>query len=183
MVEVKISRILGSFALGACLSAFAGASAFATEPDSSSLSYQDWTVNCANPTIPADPKAAPAGAPVCEMVQSFMEKDNHRLVARIAIGRPKAGADMRLVILAPVGVWLPDGASLNVSDKVQAKAPFLRCSPAACFAEIDAKKDFLEGAKTAEKMTLVFSGGANQPVTMNVSTKGFAAALAALDKK
>jgi invasion protein IalB len=164
--------------------------AMAAEPDSSSLAFQDWTVNCAAAPAKADANAkagdkaaAPASAPSCEMVQSFVDKTNQRLVARVAIGRPQGEAELKLVILAPVGVYLPDGAALAVNDKLQAKAVFVRCSPQACFAEADAKKELLDAAKGAEKLTLTFADGARHPVAMNVSTKGFAAALAALDKK
>ena len=165
--------------------ALAGA-ANAAEPDSSSLAFQDWTVNCAAAPAKAEAKPgekAAAAAPICEIVQSFIDKQSRRLVARVAIGRSSTVGDLKLVIQAPVGIWLPEGATLAVGDKLQAKANYLRCSTSACFAETEVKKDFVEAAKTAEKMTLTMSQGVNQPLLLNVSTKGFAGAVAALEKK
>ncbi len=117
------------------------------------------------------------------MVQAFVEKGSQRLVARIAIGRTGGAGELKLVIQTPIGVWIADGASVSASDKVQAKAVYVRCTPTACFAETEAKKDFLEAAKSAEKMSLTFPDGARNPVAMAVSPKGFAAALAALEKR
>lgn len=165
--------------------ALAGA-ANAAEPNSSSLAFQDWTVNCAAAPAKAEAKPgekAAAAAPICEIVQSFIDKQSRRLVARVAIGRSSTVGDLKLVIQAPVGIWLPEGATLAVGDKLQAKANYLRCSTSACFAETEVKKDFVEAAKTAEKMTLTMSQGVNQPLLLNVSTKGFAGAVAALEKK
>lgn len=175
-----------AIAFGAALAglALAGA-ARAAEPDSSSLAFQDWTVNCANTAPKADAKPAdkPAAATMCEMVQSFVDKSSQRPVARIAIGRSASGGEFKLVVQAPVGIWLPDGATITIGDKLQSKANYLRCSQVACFAEAEAKKDFIEAARTAEKITLTISQGAGQPLTLNVSTKGFAAAETALEKK
>jgi invasion protein IalB len=202
------TNILGR-RFSAAVAAFAGAlvastAAMAVEPDSSSVAFQDWTVNCAKAPAqpataasPAKPAGAPAaaakpaeaGAPaakdasVCEIVQSFVDKNSQRLIARIAIGRTPANPELKLVLQTPVGVWLADGAVIAASEKAQAKAVFVRCSPTACFAEADAKKEFLDAAKTAEKMTLTFPDGARTPVALTVSTRGFAAALAGLDKK
>ena len=200
MFDLNRSRILLGVGVAAVFAAMPAARA--VEPDSSSVAFQDWTVNCAKtPTSSATPQApaakpvagksaepAPAAAPAkeastCEMVQSFVDKASQRLVARVAIGRTGAAGEMKLVIQTPVGVWLADGASVSASDKVQAKAVYVRCTPAACFAETDAKKEFLEAAKSADKMSLTFPDGARTPVAMAISPKGFAAALAALEKR
>lgn len=190
MIEQKL--LFTAMGAMACLAV--AAPAHAVEPDSSVIAFQDWTVNCAKAPAAATAKPATAAKPgdasaasketsVCEIVQTFIDKNSQRLIARVAIGRTAAGGELRLVVQAPVGVWLADGASVSASEKIQAKASYVRCSQTACFAEGDAKKDFLEAAKTAERMTLTFPDGARNPVSLQVSTKGFAAALAGLDKK
>ncbi|MDK9695786.1 MAG: invasion associated locus B family protein [Siculibacillus sp.] len=167
------------------------AGAQSPNPDSSNTTYQDWTVNCAFPAAPADakpaepkaadPKAAAKSAAICEMVQQFTDRKTQRVFARVAIGKGAGTGEAKVAIQVGAGVLLPPGFVLAINEKTQVKGAYLRCVSDVCTGDADIKKDVLDQAKTAEKMTLTFTDPAGRPVLLQLSSKGFSTALAAMN--
>ena len=65
----------------------------------------------------------------------------------VAIAHPEKGKPVALIVQVPTNVWLATGIRIEVDGKESGlSAPFTRCGPAGCFAEIalsdDAQKRF-----------------------------------------
>lgn len=160
------------------------AAARAQTPDRSSDVYQDWLLNCSTqrPSTPEAEKAKEAARPVCEIVQTFRNRTNNQVIALIAIGRLEPKADRKIVVQAPVGVWLPDGVTIS-ADKASVTGRFLRCTPEACIAEADARKDVMDALRSGAATVIEFSDASRTKARLTISPKGFADALAALEKR
>lgn len=161
------------------------APAHAQTPDRSSDVYQDWLLNCSTQrasTPDADKAREAAAKPVCEIVQTFRNRSNNQVIALIAIGRIDPKADRKIVVQAPVGVWLPDGVTIS-ADKASVTGRFLRCTPEACIAEADARKDVMDALRSGAATVIEFSDASRTKARLTISPKGFADALAALEKR
>ncbi|MBX9760787.1 MAG: invasion associated locus B family protein [Beijerinckiaceae bacterium] len=161
------------------------APAQAQTPDRSSDVYQDWLLNCSTQraSAPEADKAKEAAArPVCEIVQTFRNRNNNQVIALIAIGRVDPKAERKIVVQAPVGVWLPDGVTIS-ADKASVTGRFLRCTPEACIAEADAKKEIMDALRSGAATAIEFSDASRTKARLTISPRGFADALAALEKR
>lgn len=186
-LSIRPRGVVLLLAAGLCTLAF---SAAAQAPDRSSDVYQDWLLNCAaqrTTGAPADNKAEKdkkeaAAKPICEIVQTFRDRTNNQVVAIVAIGKPDPKTDRKILVQAPVGVWLPDGVTIT-ADKANVVGQFLRCTQTACIAQADAKKEIVDALRAGTQTALEFSDASRARARLTISTKGFADALAALDKR
>jgi invasion protein IalB len=181
-VSHRAARGLAGAFIAAC-AAFAPAQA--QTPDRSSDVYQDWLLNCSaqRAATPDSDKAKEAAAkPVCEIVQTFRNRANNQVIALVAIGRVDPKSDRKIVVQAPVGVWLPDGVTIS-ADKASVTGRFLRCTPQVCIAEADARKEVLDALRSGAATTIEFSDASRTKARLTISPKGFADALAALEKR
>lgn len=167
------------------LASLTHAPAWAQTPDRSSDVYQDWILNCAvQRPAAADGEKPKDGAvrPLCEIVQSFRNRANNQVIATIAIGRVDPKAERKIVVQAPIGVWLPDGVII-AAEKASVTARFVRCTPQMCVAEADARKEVIDALRNGTATAIEFSDASRSKARLSLSTKGFADALAALEKR
>lgn len=161
------------------------APALAQTPDRSTDVYQDWILNCAvqRPNAPEGEKPRDAGArPICEIVQTFRNRTNNQVIATIAIGRVDPKSERKIVVQAPIGVWLPDGV-IVAAEKASVTARFVRCTPQMCIAEADARKELLDALRNGTATAIEFSDASRSKARLSLSSKGFADALSALEKR
>lgn len=147
----------------------------AQAPQQTTATYDDWVVRC-------------TGAPpqkTCEIVQFTQVQGQAGVLTQIAIGNPKKGELLKLVIQVPIDAWLPTGVKLLTAEKDPALfATFKRCVPAACFADIELKDDAVKKFRAAaETGKLQFKDAAQKDISLPVSFKGFGAALDAMQKE
>lgn len=163
----------------------------AQSPDSSSLVFQDWVLNCVSQKPAAAPAATPDKKPVepaketqtCEIVQSFRARTNNATVATLVVGKVGTPPERKFVAQVPIGVWLPDGISIEIDKKPPLAGQFLRCTPTVCIAQFDAKKDSIDSLKGGAEASLVFADSAGTKAKLSLSAKGFGDALAALEQR
>jgi invasion protein IalB len=172
----------------------------AQEPQQTTATYDDWVMQCnirqsapveavaADPKA-ADPKAADAAKPeeapkpaasskperFCEIVQTFAIRGGAP-IARIALSKQSGSDDAVAVFQAPVGVYLPDGASIKVDDAQEFKGVYVWCGPDSCLADIAIAKGGVDKIKAAQKVQVVFTSGQRVSASLPVSTKGLATA-------
>lgn len=170
----------------------ASAAAIAQEPQQTTAVYDDWVVQCslvssvqpapAPATKPGDksPAAAPAAiaaAPSrsCEIVQTFILRETGGTIAKLAIGKVPARDEIKGVLIAPLGVYLGEGATLKL-DANPIKGTYTRCDTSGCFAEFALTKETVAAIRAAKTVTLQFLTAQRAPMLFGVSLRGFAAA-------
>ena len=88
----------------------------------------------------------------------------------------------------PVNVWLATGIRIEIDGKDASKdaglsAPFTRCGPAGCFAEIALNDGAQKKFRTVtEPGQILYKNAAQQDVAIPLSFKGFGQAFDALAK-
>ncbi|WP_421700462.1 invasion associated locus B family protein [Ancylobacter sp.] len=138
------------------------------QPAETTATYQDWLMRC---VTPADQPRA------CEVIQK-LQVQGQGLVATIAVGRADPKSPMIILIQVPQGVWLPAGISLKIGENgKEIDLEYKRCAQV-CVAEAQLDAALVQAMKTtAEAGSFTFQDGAQRPVTLPISFKGFAPAL------
>lgn len=146
-------------------------------PTRTTATYDDWVVRC-------ERSEAVGGARVCEAAQTLqIGNAQQQLQAQIVFGRLTKEAPMRLVVQLPVGVWLPAGSKFIFGEKPRTIAADYKFCIRACIADVDLNADDVAAlSKEAGPAKLEFLDRNQQPVALEISFKGLAAALAARDK-
>ncbi len=146
-------------------------------PTRTSATYDDWVVRC-------ERGEATGNAKVCEVAQTLqIGNPQQNLVAQVVFGKLKSDAPLRLVLQLPVGVWLPGGASLTVGDNGKPIPVTFKFCIRACIADLDLTPQQAAALSTATGGGSVTFQDRNQTqVSLPISLKGLAPALAARDK-
>ena len=181
--NVRLRHTLYILAAAAVLASAASASAQpqpvqnSTQPQQTTATYDDWIVRCATVQGPPARKN-------CEMAQNNSQA-NGNVISQVVIGRASKTEPTKMVVLLPLGIWLPSGVKLVADAKDPGLvATFKRCLPQACFAEVDIGNDALRHYRmTTEQGHLQFKDGNQKDTTLPVSFKGFGTALDALAKE
>lgn len=145
------------------------------QPDNTTASYGDWTHRC---------QQAVGAARVCEIVQALEVQGQRGPIALIAVGRPQRNEPYKLVVQVVPNIALgPDsGARVALGEKDEGVlAPYRRCTPGGCFAEVTMSEDLLKrwrGHGETGQLRLV--DAANRQVVLTFSFRGFQAAADAL---
>lgn len=152
----------------------APAAATPAEPQSTTASFADWTLRCQRPE---------GRPPACEISQSVMSEG--RTVAQLAIGRPAAGAPLRMTFVVvpnatvdtPLRILGPTGTASLV------ELAWRRCAPGGCVAD-NAAPEALLNQLTAlpENGRLLFLDASGREATIPFSPRGLEQALAALER-
>jgi invasion protein IalB len=145
-------------------------------PQRTSATYEDWTVQC-------ELVAGPPAQKLCEVVQ--LGQAQGQTISRVAIGRVTKTEPFKIVAQLPVNLWLPTGVKIQLDDKDPGlAAPFKRCVPAGCFADIEIKDDVVKRLRAATGSGKIsFKNSAQQDASVPLSFKGFAQAFDALLKE
>lgn len=151
------------------------------EPSSTAATYGNWTVNC----VQADQ------GKTCQMVTRLNLKGNDgqlRPLLELAIGRPPAGGDLRIVMQVPMDVALREPFSLAAGQGPEAadqapllEASFFACLPSGCIADAVLEGAALKALRGASHATIGFTVlNGNKKFGVPVALDGFADAFAAL---
>jgi invasion protein IalB len=141
---------LRAAAAGALLGAFIGETAAqpaappATQPaqppnpQRTTATYDDWVVRC-------EVHPGPPQRKLCDIAQMAQVQGQANPISRVGIPKPAKGEAIKLVIQLPVNVSVPGGVKIQADEKDPGPvAPFKRCVPAGCFAEVDLKDDTMK---------------------------------------
>jgi invasion protein IalB len=155
---------------------FTATTGHALAQQSTSATYDDWVLRCVTQGTPPQK--------VCNMEQLTQVQGKNTPLSRVAIARPMKAPPVKLVIQLPVNIWLPAGIKIQMNDKDPGFVGlFTYCTPAGCFAEVDASDDTLKKFRAAvEPARIVFKNAGQQDVAIPLSFKGFGQAYDALLK-
>lgn len=142
----------------------------AATPQTTTATYQDWTLRCDNAVGNPPHK-------VCEVAQTVMAQGGKAALAQVVIGRPDPTKPLKLIVQLPNGVWLPSNAILALDDKTTVTATYKRCVQL-CFADADIDETVLAALKArTDPVKLLFADGTQRIVELSLSLNGFNAAL------
>ena len=169
--------ILGAGAGGAPARAQQAAPEAASPPPPASVplreeQFQAWTVVCGTPS---------EGAPEqCEMRQRITDAEgNPRLMA--VVGTVPNRAEPAMVLLMPLGIYLPAGVSLQIDDGPALPLEVQVCTPGACQAELLLEGELVARLKAGTKAIVTYAGrnpqGQVGRAQADLSLLGFTAAL------
>jgi invasion protein IalB len=147
-------------------------------PQRTTATYDDWVVRC-------EIQAGPPQQKICDMAQLAQVQGQANPISRVGIAKPAKGEAVKLVIQLPVNVSVPGGVKIQADDKDPGLvAPFKRCIPAGCFAEVDLKDDMMKKLRAAaQSWKMQLKDGGEHEVAIPLSLKGFAQAYDALLKQ
>jgi len=119
----------------------------------------------------------------CGMVQTVKSKERQNVGLSVIVFRTKrkdksAGGMLR--VLAPSGVFLPNGLAMEIDGKAQGRIGFLRCLPNGCIAQAELTKKLMKSLRTGKKMNFIIYEAPGRGLALAVSLKGFSAAYKAL---
>ena len=97
---------------------------------------------------------------------------------------PKDGGKQNTMmrVIAPIGVFLPTGVALEIDGEAVGRVPFTRCLPQVCIAFAEASAPTLDKMKKGAKANFIIYEAPGIGMSMELSLKGFTAALNNLEQ-
>jgi len=103
--------------------------------------------------------------------------------ARVSVAvQPKGDKKYGVGGFVPLGFVIPVGVVLTVDGDKKGLAQFMQCNPPVqdvppgCFISAEVGDDFVAALRKGNKLGLVLTNGANQPIPIEISLAGFAKA-------
>lgn len=144
----------------------------ASQPDELVETYRDWTVRCVTPSREGATRQ-------CIMVAQAMAEDGQRVVYSVGLRRLDDGATV-MTVTTPLGVRLADGVVISVEDIALPAAPFVRCLPRGCIANLRVSEENLDLFRAGANLTVRTVIGPERSIARDISLLGFSAAFTRL---
>jgi invasion protein IalB len=142
------------------------------EPGLEVRQFQDWAVRCG--------RRAEGGPEACEMVQQRLDEQGQTVLA-VAVGKVPNTDDPGMLIILPLGIWLPPGVVLRVDGGDEVPARVERCERRGCQVELLLEPNVLTLLKSGREANVLFQiydeNGQPKVVGVPFSLLGFTAAL------
>jgi invasion protein IalB len=142
--------------------------------------HGDWAVQCQEA-----PGAAEGDAVVrsCGMFQAAKSDRQGVGLTLVVVKDEQDGKEVTMLrVMAPIGVYLPTGVALEIDGDAVGRVPFTRCMPQACIAVAEASPPTLEKMKAGGVANFIIYEGPGAGMAMELSLRGFTAALGELNK-
>lgn len=138
----------------------------AVPPPVTTKTFDDWLVRC-----PTAPQPMP-----CDAVQLLLEPKSKQRVLSVSVAYDQVKALHVVRIILPLGVWLPNGVTVQAGAVKIDKVAVRRCEPFGCIVEgfLDAK--LREAMRKGGDAKIVVYDQNRKPLDLKFSLKGFAAA-------
>ena len=173
-LQTPLTAALAALTLLGGLTTMAAAQQAASEaPTALSETYGDWVVRCATP---ATVEGQPAPARQCEVTQELRQQDSNQRVMALSLRKGAEADTGALTVVAPFGLLLSAGVLIDVGETPLLELGFQTCLPAGCIALSDMTTEEITAMAAGETAAVVFTDTSNQPLSLNVSLEGFAAA-------
>jgi invasion protein IalB len=140
--------------------------------------HGDWAVQC------QQEPGAEGGAAVrtCGMFQAAKSDRQGVGLTLVVVKGEQDGKEVTMLrVMAPIGVYLPTGVALEIDGDAVGRVPFTRCMPQACIAVAEASPPTLEKMKSGGVANFIIYEAPGAGMAMELSLKGFTAALGELN--
>ncbi len=135
--------------------------------------HGEWQLRCGQPP----------GARVekCALVQSVKAEDRPNVSLTVIFLRSYDGKTRILRVVAPLGVLLPTGLGLKIDNADVGHAPFLKCGPVGCVAEVVANEELITKMKTGSNAVFIIFQTPEYGIGVPISLAGFSDGLTKLN--
>lgn len=133
--------------------------------------FGDWVTVC------------PQGPESCQLTQTVVNKENNQGVLLARVGKVKAQdgqTQLRMMLIGPLGVLLPQGVAVQIDEQQGHRVPFLQCGPQGCNTIITLDDKTLTNMKAGQILKVGMTMPNGEMGVVGVSLKGFTAGVAAL---
>lgn len=144
----------------------------AQDGEAETQQFEDWTLRCLMETE--------TQVRTCRISQNVVSNETGKPILLFVVGRFGAERILGAIISVPIGVRLPPGLALQIDDLSPWTFPFERCNPARCQIRGVLEKTLIHDLKDGMVGHVRFQDGNGQTAIINISLKGFTAALRAL---
>ncbi len=162
-----ISNTLKLLAVG--LLSVVSFSSFVAAEGKAKAKFGAWEMMC-QPQVGTTPER-------CALTQTVKEEDKGASNLGVMIQKPPELTSPVLRVVAPLSVYLLNGASLKIDQTDIRRVPFFKCSPAGCLADMPIDGKLLEQLKRGKIATVVIyldpSEGLRHLVRLEGSTEGY----------
>jgi len=125
--------------------------------------YKSWTLKCFK-----QEKSTPSN---CLLMQTIVLKETNSRLLQMAIDKQEKQVAGRLTV--PLGVFLPNGLTLQIDKGEKTSFPLLHCDQQGCHTTIRLNKDLIAGLKAGKQLTVTFSDMTQRSIGVPVSLQGF----------
>lgn len=134
--------------------------------------FGDWQMTC----------DTPPGATFeqCALIQNVTAEDQPGVALSVIVLKTADKKTQLLRILAPLGVLLPNQLGLVLDGNDKGRAPFIRCLPNGCMAEVVLDPNLIGELSAAETALFVVFKTPEEGIGIPVSMNGFSAGYKAL---
>jgi len=131
-----------------------------------------WQISCGKP----------AGSKVekCAAVQSVTAEDRPNVGLTVIFQKSLTSKKQMLLVVAPLGVLLPNGLGLIIDGKDVGRVPFLRCGQIGCFAEAVIPRELADKFKKGKTALFTIFQTPEEGIAIPITLKGIGKALAQL---
>ena len=137
-----------------------------------------WAVQCQE----APGAEGEAAARSCGMFQAAKSDRPGIGLTLVVVKGEQDGKEVTMLrVMAPIGVYLPTGVALEIDGDAVGRVPFTRCMPQACIAIAEASPPTLERMKAGGVANFIIYEGPGNGMALELSLKGFTAALGELN--
>ena len=127
--------------------------------------YGEWEMRCETP-----PGAA---REQCYLSQSITPEERPNITLYVIVLKTADGKSRLLRVIAPLGVLLSKGLGLKIDQGEIGHAPFARCLPNGCIAEVDMDDKLIEQLRTGQAATFVIFQTPEEGVGIPMPLSGF----------
>ena len=127
--------------------------------------YGEWEMRCETP-----PGAA---REQCYLSQSISPEERPNITLVVIVLKTADGKSRLLRVIAPLGVQLSKGLGLKIDDGEIGHAPFARCLPNGCFAEVDMDDKLIDQLSAGKTATLIIFQIPEEGVGIPMPLAGF----------
>ncbi len=117
----------------------------------------------------------------CALVQSVKAEDRQNVSLMVIFMRSYDGKTQILRVFAPLGVLLPTGLGLKIDNVDVGHAPFMKCGPVGCMAEVVVNKELFAKMKTGKNAVFIIFQTPEFGIGIPISLAGFADGLSGLN--
>ncbi len=137
--------------------------------------FTDWTMRCEKPEDSLEER--------CHIFQNAKDEANGQDIAHMAVGYMPQIEEPLMIIMLPLGVFLPSGIELRIDNQEPIRLPFEVCFPVGCRAGAPMKEPLMGAFKNGLALTLKVQDVEGRAAEIPLSLKGFTAGLNALPAK
>jgi invasion protein IalB len=127
--------------------------------------YGDWQMTCDTPPG--------ASFEQCALIQNVTAEDQSNVGLSVIVLRTADRQARLLRVVAPLGLFLPNGLGLNIDGEKIGRVAFTRCYPNGCVAEVVLEDDLISKLSKGKSAIFVIFRTPEEGIGIPVSLEGF----------